>query len=596
MEDKSLHELTIDLTEVAMGRKAADSVIKNAKLINVNTAEIIENTDIAIYDGRIAFVGKDANHTINSNTQTVDATGYYACPGFLDGHIHVESSMVTVSQFAKAVLPLGTTGIFMDPHEIANVFGVSGVKLMDEEGKKVPLKVFTTVPSCVPSALGLEDSGSILDTDDIKDVLSWPTVSGLGEMMNFPGVFNADKDVHERLKATLLAEKVITGHFALQDTGKELQAYAAAGCSSCHESTRKEDVVTKMRLGMYAMIREGSAWHDVKETIKSITETKIDSRFCLLVSDDTHPETLLTKGHLNHVVRRAIEEGLNPIQAIQMVTINTAQYFNKDRDLGSISPGKCADILLLKDLTKVIVSKVFVNGELLAEEGDIKKDIPNYKYPDEFKNSVHIKKKLTIEDFKIEAPQKENFSVKVRAIEIEEAQVLTKSIQVELPVKNGLVYTSIEKDTAKISCIERHKGSGSMSLGFVRGFGLLNGAVASTVAHDSHNLLIIGTNDEDMSLAGNTLAEVGGGLVVVKEGEVLALLPLPIAGLMSDKPIIEVRDKVEEIYEGWRTLGCRLESPFMTMALLSLPVIPKLRITNRGLVDVDKFQFTDLFV
>ncbi len=378
--------------------------------------------------------------------------------------------------------------------------------------------------------------------------------------------------------------------------GKELKAYAASGCSSCHESTRKEEALAKMRAGMYAMVREGSAWQDVKEGIRSVTETGIDSRFCLLVSDDTHPEALLTRGHLNHVVKRAIQEGVDPVKALQMVTINVAQYFRQTEDLGSISPGKYADILLLQNLEKVEVEGVLVNGRLAAGGGQLKVSIPPYPYPDRVTRSVHLREELYPEDFQIIAPKKAPKEALVRAIVVQEAQAVTEAAGVTLPVRRGLLMVSEGEDTVKLACVERHKGTGTMALGVVKGFGIQKGAVASTIAHDSHNLLILGTSDGDMALAGNTLAREGGGMVVVLDGQILALLKLPIAGLMSDQPVKEVSEKVREVAEGWKVLGCRMESPFMTLSLLSLPVIPKLRLTNRGLVDAENFKFVDLFV
>lgn len=595
MKTRPLHEMTGELTDVAMGRKPARTVIRGGKLVNVNTAEILPDTDVALWEGRIALVG-DASHCIGEGTEVMDASGFYLAPGFLDGHVHVESSIVTLSQFAKAVMPWGTTGIFMDPHEIANVLGLEGVKLMMAEGETLPLRAYTTVPSCVPAAFGFEDTGADLTQKDIEEALNWPGVPGLGEMMNYPGVIHHDKGVHGKIQATLKKRKAATGHFASPQTGKELQAYAASGCSSCHESTRKEEALAKMRAGMYAMVREGSAWQDVREAIRSVTETGIDSRYCLLVSDDTHPEALLTRGHLNHVVKRAVQEGVDPVKAIQMVTINVAQYFRQTEDLGSISPGKYADILFLQDLEQVEVEKVLINGRLVADKGSLKVTIPPYPYPEKATRSVHLLEDLRPEDFRITAPKRATSEAAVRAIVVREAQALTESAQVVLPVREGLLMVPEGEDTVKLACVERHKASGTMALGVVKGFGIEKGAVASTIAHDSHNLLIMGVNDEDMALAGNTLAQAGGGMVVVLEGKVLSLLKLPIAGLMSDKPVREVSGKVAEIAAGWKALGCSLESPFMTLSLLSLPVIPKLRLTNRGLVDVEIFKFVDLFV
>jgi adenine deaminase len=589
-----LYDVSQRLIDVAMGRVPAELVIKGGALVNVNTAEILPHTDVAIACGRVALVG-DAAHTIGQSTKVIDASGCFITPGFLDGHIHVESSMVTVSGFAKAVMPHGTTGIFMDPHEIANVLGIDGVRMMHEEGRKLPLRVFTTIPSCVPAAPGMEDAGSAIGASEVREAMSWDGVAGLGEMMNFPGVLANDPSVHAIIRETLAAGKVVTGHYAMPDTSRGLQAYAAAGISSCHESVRKEDALAKMRLGMYAMLREGSAWHDVKETIRAVTEHRLDSSLCILVSDDTHPDTLLQQGHINYVVKRAIEEGVNPVRAIQMATINVARCFKQDHELGSVSPGKYADILIMSSLAGVKVEQVLIAGVAVAQNGRLLIDLPAADYPLSARQTVRLSKTLQPEDFKVMAPQ-ETGPLTIRVIRIEEAQVGTKSELVSVDVKDGCVTADPSLDLAKAAVFERHRGSGSYSLGFVRGFGFKHGAVASTVAHDSHNLLIVGTNDADMAAAGNILARHGGGMVAIADGKVLALVELPIAGLLSDKPVEEVADAVSELGHAWRKLGCELVSPFMTMALLSLPVIPELRLTNRGLVDVTRFAFVDLFV
>ncbi|SHK29410.1 adenine deaminase [Desulforamulus aeronauticus] len=591
----SLAEVTQELAFVAMGRKPAEVVLKNGRLVNVNTGEIMPNMDIAITHGRIALVG-DASHTIGEGTQVIDCQGNYLTPGFMDGHIHVESSMMTVREYARSVVPRGTTTIYMDPHEIANVLGMDGIKLMIEDGKQVPLRVYVAMPSCVPATPAFEDAGAVLGPDEIREAMQWEAVAGLGEMMNFPGVMYGDPSIHAELQATLGANKTITGHFSIPETGQGLNAYVSTGIRCCHESVRAEDALAKMRLGMYAQLREGSAWHDVKETIKSITENRIDSRYATLVSDDTHPNTLLSLGHLDHIVKRAIEEGVNPVTAIQMVTINVAQCFSMDRDLGSISPGRWADILLISDLTKVKVEKVLVNGELVAAGGRMLVDLPPVTYPEFARQSMHLAAPLKPEDFIVSTSNPETTKVQVRVMEIMEAKVGTLARECLLPVQQGEVEIDLAQDIIKVAVIERHKATGTMGKGFVKGFHLKAGAVASTVAHDSHNLLVVGTNDNDMALAGNKLVEVGGGMVAVRDGQVIALLPLPIAGLMSDQSVEQVAELVEELDQAWKKLGCHLISPFMTMALLPLAVLPELRLTNRGLVDTVNFQFIDLIV
>ncbi len=586
-----LYQVTRDLSNTAMGVTKADMVIKNVKLVNVNTAEIIENVDIAIRKGRIALVG-DASHTIGNKTKLIDGSGYYATPGFIDTHIHVESSMLTVREYAKCVCVHGTTTIYMDPHEITNVLGFDGMKLMIEDGEDLPLRVYSTVPSCVPACPGFEDTGAYIGPNEIKKAMKYKEVKGLGEMMNYPGVMYGDKDVHKEIAITLKENKVATGHYSVSDK-MGLNAYIATGVNSCHETVTKEMALEKMRLGMYVQMREGSAWHDVAETVKSLTENNIDTRFAVLVSDDTHPDTLLSDGHLDHIIKRAIQEGVKPITAIQMATINAATCFEMQRDLGSISPGKWADINLLSSLENVTVEKVIFNGELVADNKKLLVDVATKEYPIFCKNSMKLKKELEPSDFIISA---DGDSQNVRVIEIVEAKVYNHQRIIKMPVVNKEIKSDINNDIIKVAIIERHNATGLIGKGFVKGFGFKSGAVASTVSHDAHNLTIIGTNDEDMAIAGNELQKCGGGMVVVENGEIIAINPLPIAGLMSDEKAEVVAKRVHNIELGWKRLGCNLISPFMTSALLALAVIPELRLTNRGYVDAINFEFVSIFL
>ncbi|WP_018931708.1 adenine deaminase [Gracilibacillus lacisalsi] len=578
------------LRKVALGETAADLVIQNGTLVNVMTRELQHHVDIVIKAKRIASIGK-ADHLIGPETKVVDATGKYVSPGFMDGHMHVESTMLSVTEFAKAALKKGTTAIFMDPHEIANVLGTEGVKLMHEEGRSLPLKVFTTFPSCVPATNDLEDAGANLNEKDIEEGLEWDGVIGLGEVMNFPGVVYNDPKMINEIEATIAAGKTVTGHFP-DGTSGMLQAYIASGVDSCHETISKEQALEKARLGMHIMIREGSAWQDVKEVIKIITEDRIDSTNVSLVTDDIYPETLVEKGQLNHVVRRAIAEGVDPVEAIQMATINVARYFQIDKQYGSISPGKFADIILLDDLTNVESSTVITNGEVIVSDRELVKEIPEYEYPAHAKDTVKLQRILKPEDFMISTDQQGH--VDVNGIRIIENSARTEKMTATLPVDDGVVKIDLEQDIIQLACIERHKGTGQISLGFSQGFGLKSGAVASTVAHDSHNLLVMGVNQEDMAIAANKLAESGGGMIVVEDGEVLAHVPMPIAGLMSDQPIENVVEQVKALEKAWQQLGCTINAPFMTFSLIALPVIPEVRISNRGLVDVTKFELIDV--
>ena len=594
-----LHEVTIELANVAQGRKPADMVIENAKLINVCTAEIQEGISVAIACGRIAYVGADASHCIGEQTQRIDAGGQYIAPGFLDGHIHVESSMLSASQYARAVVPHGTTAIFWDPHEVCNVLGFEGVKLMAEDAARTPLKAMIVMPSCVPAVPGFEDTGSAIYAADVEEAMKLDGIVGLGEMMNFPGILFCEENAHGEVAATLKAGKTVTGHYSIPETDQGLNAYIAAGIRCCHESTRYEDALAKMRLGMYAQFREGSAWHDLHEVAAVITDRKderFDTRLACLISDDTHPNTLQSLGHLDHIVKRAIEEGIDPVVAIQMVTINTAQCYQLDHEIGSIAPGRCADINFISDLETCLVTRTIIDGEVVAKEGKELFELTPFKYPDWAIHSMHVKQDITSESFKIPAPKGVVDTVKTRIIEVIPAKVGTFECILDLPIQDGFLESDIEHDILKTFVFERHHDTGTFAYGFTKGFGIENGAMASTVAHDAHNLLVLGTNDDDMALAANTLIESGGGSVVVKDGQVIGHVPLPVAGLMNASSLEEVSAMVAAEEDAWEEIGCTMPSPFMTMALIPLACLPELRLTNRGLVDCRTFQFVDLFL
>lgn len=586
-----LWDCTITLSKVATGVEKADLVIKDARLINVCTREIIENTSIAVVKGRIALVGC-ADHCIGENTKIIDAENKYLAPAFMDGHIHIESSMLSVGEYARAVVAHGTSGVFIDPHEICNVLGLEGVNYMIEDAKRTPLKTMLTTPSCVPAVGGFEDTGAKIDPEDVATTMNYDCCVGLGEMMNFPGILGGNPHTHGIVGETLKAGKIPTGHYSLPETGAGLNAYVASGIRCCHESTRAEDALAKMRLGMYALLREGSAWHDLKEVAKAITENKVDSRYACLISDDTHPHTLIKHGHLDYIVRRAIEEGIDPVTAIQMVTINVAQCFQLDHEMGSVAPSKCADFVLIDDLSTCHVTDVFIDGEHVAKDGKIIVEFAPYVYSEKAMNSVHLDK-LTAKDFKIEC---DGETVDVHAIEVIPAKVGTFDRIVTLPVHDGNIEADASQDVLKVAVFERHKRTGTVGKGFTKGFGIKRGALAQTVAHDAHNLLVVGSNDEDMALAANTLIECGGGLVAVLDGKVLSVVELPIAGLMSDRPIDEMSASIEKMERTWEEMGSTLPSPFMTMALIPLACLPETRLTNRGLVDCRTFEFIDLIV
>lgn len=595
-ERKAWYEVTRDLVDVAMGRRAADLVIRDGRWVNVHSGEIIAETDIAILGSRIAYVGEDAGHTIGPETEIIEASGRYLVPGLCDAHMHVESGMVTVTEFVRAVIPHGTTSMFIDPHEIANVLGLPGVRLMHDEAATLPINVFVQMPSCVPSAPGLETPGAVIGPEEVAEAMSWPGIVGLGEMMNFPGVFLSDEKMHAEMAETMKAGKVIGGHYASLDLGLPFHGYAAGGPADDHEGTRTEDAVARVRQGMKAMLRLGSAWYDVAAQVKAITEQGLESRNFILCTDDSHSGTLVRDGHMNRVVRHAIAQGLSPITAIQMATLNTAEHFGLERDLGSITPGRYADIIISSDLVTLPIDIVVAGGNVVAKSGDLTIELPPYEYPEKAKNSVKLGKRLTAQDYDIEAPDGAH-EVKVRTIGVLENQAPTRALEHMLLVQDGLVQMNMDQDVAQIALVERHQATGSVTNGFVSGFGFdVPCAIGSTVAHDSHQMIVVGTSKEDMAMAANRLGQVGGGVVVFKEGQEVALVELPIAGLMSSERAEIVADKAARMVEAFQECGCWLNNAFMQLSLLALVVIPELRISDLGIIDVTKFERVPLFL
>jgi adenine deaminase len=579
---------TKSLIEVAMGRKPADLVIRKGTWACVQSGEFVPDTDIAIKDGHVAFVGSDASHSIGKDTQVLDAGGRYMVPGLLDGHMHVESGMLTVTEFVRAVLPRGTTGMFIDPHEIANVFGLKGVKLMADEAAKQPAHIWVQIPSCVPSAAEFETPGAEINSEDVAMAMQWDNVIGLGEMMNYNGVATANPKLLAEMETARKAGKVISGHYASPDLGPAFHAYVAAGIEDDHEGTRLEDAIARARQGMRVMLRYGSAWQDIATQLPAITKLGLASNRFILCTDDSHAGTLVNEGHMDRVIRHAISQGLPAMTALQMATINTAEYFGLSRELGMIAPNRWADILLVDDLKNFQVKLVLLRGQVVADNGKLLINLPKIKYPRWATESVHIKRALTASDFRLEVGGKLSGArnVKVNVIGVIENQAPTNHLQMVVPVKDGEVQ--IPPGLAKVVLVERHHKTGIIQLGLVNGFGLLEScAMGSTVAHDCHHMLVIGTSDKDMALAANTLAKAGGGQVVVLNGKVIALVELTIGGLLSTEKADEVAIKVTRTIEAFRSCGCTLNNPNMTMSLLALVVIPEIRISDKGLVDVE---------
>lgn len=598
MEKQSLFKSWADsaarLVAVAAGREPADLVLRNLRLVNVQSRELLDGWQVAVADGRFAYVGPDASHCIGEVTQVVDAGGRYLIPGLCDGHMHIESGMLTPAEFARAVIPHGTTTMFTDPHEIANVMGLEGVRLMHDEALMQPVNIYTQMPSCAPSAPGLETTGYEIGPDDVAEAMTWPGIIGLGEMMNFPGVVNGDPQMLAEMAATMNAGKTVGGHYASPDRGPAFHAYAAGGPADDHEGTRESDAIDRVRQGMRSMLRLGSAWYDVESQITAVTEKGLDPRNFVLCTDDCHSGTLVHDGHMNRVLRHAIDCGCDPLVALQMCTVNTATHFGLERELGSIAPGRRADMILTSDLRSLPIEVVYGRGVKLAENGDILFDCPHLDWPTKARDTVHLGKDLTAQDFEIAAPTGAN-SAHVKVIGVVENQAPTEALTAELPVVDGLVEG--RGDVCQIALVERHQATGGVVNAFVSGFGYKGPmAMASTVAHDSHHMIVVGTDRDNMAKAAMRLAEVGGGVSVFKDGEELALVELPIAGLMSDDHATRVADKAQGIVKAMKTCGCTLNNAYMQHSLLALVVIPSLRISDLGLVDVTTFELTSLFV
>jgi adenine deaminase len=566
------------IIKVAKGETKGSVLLKNASLVNVLSSEIYKTN--VILDGSV-IAGIDQDY--QTAEKIIDLDGKFLLPGLLDGHLHIESSLLSPPEFAKIVVLHGTTTVIIDPHEIANVLGLAGIKYMIEAGKNLPIDIFVMISSCVP-ATHMETSGAVLKAADIDKALDFDRVLGLAEFMNFPGVVSGAPEVLEILKVARAKGKIIDGH-APGLSGKSLQAYASAGIGSDHECVTKEEALEKLRAGMRVMIREGSAAKNLAALLPLVN--KQNCRRFIFVTDDKHPEDLIEQGHIDHILRKAVSLGLDPIMAIQMATINTAEYFGL-KDRGAIAPGYKADIVVLDGLKDFKINMVFKDGQPVVEKSELLVNIPKYKDASVLK-TVKVKG-LSKESFRIQAKQG-----KAKVIGLIPNQIVTKKLLKKPKTDNGLLISDTANDILKLAVIERHHATGNIGLGLVNGFGLQAGALASSVAHDSHNIIVVGTTDEDMFCAAKKIVDMGGGFAIANRGEVLTSLALPIAGLMSDAPAEEVTGQLKDLLKVTKNLGAKPANPFITLSFLALPVIPELRLTDKGLVDVNKFEIVPLF-
>lgn len=563
------------LIEVAKGATPADVVIKNCKIVNVFSGEIMEG-DIAISGGQIAGIGT------YEGKEVVDGGGRYAAPGFIDSHIHIESSYVSPEELGRLLVPHGGTTIMADPHEVANVCGEEGLRYMIEAGKRTALDIQYELPSCVP-ATPFENAGAVLGAREIEKLITAKDFVGLGEFMNFPGVLNTDEDVMDKLIAAKKAGKWIDGHGAGL-TGNALNAYISAGILGDHECSTVEEMKERLERGQYILLRQGSACHNLRTLLKGVT--KENSRRCLLCSDDRQPKTILEEGHLDNHLRICVEEGIDAITAIRMATLNAAECFGL-KDRGAIAPGYRADIVLLDDLKDFSVNRVWIEGKLVAEEGRYLPKIEKY-------DISSVKGSVVLKDFSKEKFKMHLTSNKVNVIGILPGGVVTEKLTAEIALdENGEFVRNPEEDIVKVAVLERHKGTGNVACGFLKGYGIKEGAVALSVAHDSHNIIVVGVSDEEMEFAVMSLVAQEGGIVLTKNGQVVESMPMPIAGLMSDQSGEWVDEKLTSIHDkAYTELGiCGSVEPVMTLCFMSLIVIPALKLTDTGLFDVTSFSF-----
>jgi len=571
------------LIDACLGLSSLD-ILVSGRIVDVYGGNIFDGF-VGVKNGLIAYVGRNPKPA----KKIIDFSSGYILPAYIDGHIHVESSLMTPSMFARAVIPHGTCCVIADPHEIANVAGLDGIKFMMEDAERTPLKFYFMIPSSVPST-NLETTGAEIGLKEIEALKRFKRILGLGEVMNYRGVINKDRDILDKIRAC--EGMIIDGH-APGLRGDDLCAYTLAGIGSDHEVISLDEAREKLTLGMWIMIREGSTAKAISNLINVV------SRGCpervMFVTDDRHAGDILREGHMDHCLRRAVEEGLDPIDAVRMVTIKPAEYFRLE-SLGGLSPGKSADMVVVSDLREFRAKIVLIDGEVVAKDRKyLGAEVKVEKSFASLMESIKIGE-LRLDDLRIRHPRRKFGKTTARIIGLVEDQIVTEEIRQELRIVNGEVKADPARDILKICVVERHRGTGRVGKGFVMGFGLKSGALASTVAHDSHNIVVVGVDDRDIYRAILRIREINGGFVIVNNGLILGELPLPVAGLMTFLEASEIAEKTEMLEEAAAKLGCKIKNPFMALSFLSLPVIPKLKITDFGLIDAENLKIVNLFI
>lgn len=575
--------------EAGLGKYACDLKIENIKLVNVFSGEVYK-TDIYIKNKRIVSIDPSADLDAK---EIIDGKGRYALPGLIDAHMHFESTMLSPEALASVVVPQGTTTLCADLMEIANVAGEKGLRAMLQSMSRLPYRMLIEVSSRVPTAPGLETTGAVLGAEEVAQIMDWEESVSLGELDPSKILFVKDEYIH-KIADTLSRRKLVNGH-AIGRLGQELNVYASSGISDDHECVNVNEMIERLKVGMKVFIREGSSERNVDELVKGVLEKKLDTSNLMFCTDDKHAREIQVEGHINYNVSRAIELGLDPMKSVQMATVNTAKHFRMEDEIGSITPGRLADIILVEDWHDMKPDIVIFEGNVVAQNGELVKECKVEDYPDWLKHTVILKNPVTPESFEVPSKRMEG-TTKIHVIEMIPRQIINNHIIKDVSVKNGMIQVDLEQDILKLAVVERYGKNGNIGIGFVQGFELKKGALAYSMSHDHHNIVVVGTNDEDMALAVNEVVRLNGGLSVACDGKILNSMELPIGGLMSEKPAEEVMAQLDILNEDAKKLGCNMDAPFMSLSFISLPTVPELGLTDKGLVDVLAHQLIELEV